>query len=104
MSEDDNMRGETEYKLPDFPELNFITRSIVTQVGTRAHTLAHEPELKKKKAEREVGGKLCVINPKSVLSTSKPVFLYCSIFPCSPYLSIFLSCCLSEVQLPYQKG
>lgn len=49
MSEDDNMRGETEYKLPDFPELNFITRSIVTQVGTRAHTLAHELELKKKK-------------------------------------------------------
>lgn len=39
--EDDNMRRETEYKLPDFPELNFITRSIVTQVGTRAHTRLH---------------------------------------------------------------
>lgn len=53
MSKDDNMRGETEYKLPDFPGLNFIMRSIVTQVGTRAHTLAHELELKKKRKRRK---------------------------------------------------
>lgn len=53
MSEDDNMRGETEYKLPDFPGLNFIMRSIVTQVGTRAHTLAHELEFKKKRKRRK---------------------------------------------------
>lgn len=69
-----------------------------------ARARTHAQELEFKKAEGEVGGRFCVINPKSVLSTSKPVFLYCSIFPHLPYLSIFLSCCLSEVQLPYQKG
>lgn len=91
-----------ESNLPEMLQLNFIRRSIVTQVATRTHACTQAGV--KKKAEREVGGKVCVINPKSVPSTSKLAFLYCSIFDDLPDLSIFLSCCLSEVQLPYQKG